>query len=432
MSFDCIKTICQAILTASETNYSSGLLGQIMVQQMSNISFTKPFTQQEPIPDAGIQRAVEIMQTGRLHRYNLAEGEASEVSQLEIEYAKWQGVDYCVACTSGGYAIQLALRVCGAVPGDKILANAYTLAPVPGAIHNVGGVPILVDIDDNYHIDMNDLAAKATTSGARFLLLSHMRGHIADMDKIMDICSDHNICLIEDCAHTMGARWRGTRSGNFGKVAAFSTQTYKHMNSGEGGFLTTDDAEIAARAVVSSGSYMLYGRNGAIPAEDVFQKVRLYAPNYSGRMDHMRAAILRAQLPLIETNLERWNSLYDRLHKRFSAMDGVTIPPRKQEEFYVGSSIQFRVNDIEKSNILGLVAACARRGVELKWFGDDEPKAFTSRYDSWRYIDDLPILPTTLKVLANTLDMRIPLTFDTEDCDIIADIIADELLSAAQ
>ena len=252
------------------------------------------------------------------------------------------------------------------------------------------------------------------------------------MDKIVGICDDHDICLIEDCAHTMGARWRGTRSGNFGKVAAFSTQTYKHMNSGEGGFLTTDDAEIAARAVVSSGSYMLYGRNGAIPAEDVFQKVRLYAPNYSGRMDHMRAAILRAQLPLIETNLERWNLLYDRLHKRFSAMDGVTIPPRKQEEFYVGSSIQFRVNGIKESNIPGLVTACARRGVELKWFGDDEPKAFTSRYDSWRYIDDLPILPNTLKVLANTLDMRIPLTFDTEDCGIIADIIADELLSAIQ
>ena len=90
------------------------------------------------------------------------------------------------------------------------------------------------------------------------------------------------------------------------------------------------------------------------------------------------------------------------------------------------------MNGIEESNIPGLVAACARRGVELKWFGDDEPKAFTSRYDSWRYIDDLPILPNTLKVLANTLDMRIPLTFDTEDCGIIADIIADELLSAIQ
>ena len=88
------------------------------------------------------------------------------------------------------------------------------------------------------------------------------------------------------------------------------------------------------------------------------------------------------------------------------------------------------MNGIEKSNIPHFVTACARRGVELKWFGDDEPKAFTSRYDSWRYIDDLPILPNTLKVLANTLDMRIPLTFDTEDCSVIADIIADELRSA--
>ena len=214
---------------------------------MSGISFTKTFTQQEPIPEAGIQRAVEILQTGRLHRYNLVDGETSEASVLESEFAKWQGVDYCVACTSGGYAIQLALRVCGVKQGDKILANAYTLAPVPGAMHNVGGEPVLVDIDENYHIDLDDLDAKASASGAKFLLLSHMRGHIADMDKIMQICHHHAICQIEDCAHTMGAKWRGIRSGNFGKVAAFSTQTYKHMNSGEGGFLTTNDAEIAAR-----------------------------------------------------------------------------------------------------------------------------------------------------------------------------------------
>ncbi|MEL0099531.1 MAG: aminotransferase, partial [Opitutae bacterium] len=63
---------------------------------------------------------------------------------------------------------------------------------------------------------------------------------------------------------------------------------------------------------------------------------------------------------------------------------------------------------------------------ELKWFGDDEPKAFTSRYDSWRYIDDMPVLPNTLRVLEKTLDMRVPLTFDLDDCDLIADIIEDE------
>ena len=221
---------------------------------MTKMIFTKPFTQQEAIPEAGIERAVDILKTGRLHRYNLLPDEAGEAASLEMEYAEWQGTDYCVACTSGGYAIQLGLRICGVEPGDKVLANAYTLAPVPGAIHNVGGVPVLVDIDENYHIDLDDLAAKAAESGAKYLLLSYMRGHIPDMEKLMSVCAEHDLCLIEDCAHTMGAKWRGTRSGNFGKVAAFSTQTYKHMNSGEGGFLTTNDPELAARAVVSSGS----------------------------------------------------------------------------------------------------------------------------------------------------------------------------------
>lgn len=389
--------------------------------------FTKPFTQQEPIPAAAIERAVEIMQSGRLHRYNLAEGDANEASQLEREYAEWQQVDYCVACTSGGYAIQLALRACGVTPGDKVLANAYTLAPVPGAIHNVGGVPVLVEIDSNYHIDMDDLEAKAADSGARFLLLSHMRGHIADMDRLMEICDRLDICLIEDCAHTMGASWRNRKSGNFGKAAAFSTQTYKHMNSGEGGFLTTNDPVVAARAVVSSGSYMLYGRHGAIPAEEVFQDVRLHAPNYSGRMDHLRAALLRAQLPAIEDSVSRWNILYDRLAARLAGMKGVVIPARRQEEFYVGSSIQFRAEGLERGQIPQLMKACGERGVELKWFGDDEPKAFTSRYDSWKYIDDIPHLPGTLSVLDKTLDMRVPLTFELDDCEIIADIIGEEM-----
>ena len=73
----------------------SGFYLWFVVQNMSSICFTKSFTQQEPIPEIGIQRAVEILETGRLHRYNLVEGEANEVSELETEYANWQGVNYC-------------------------------------------------------------------------------------------------------------------------------------------------------------------------------------------------------------------------------------------------------------------------------------------------------------------------------------------------
>jgi dTDP-4-amino-4,6-dideoxygalactose transaminase len=389
--------------------------------------FTKPFTQQEAIPDAGIQQAIEILKHGRLHRYNVAAGEASEVSLLEQEYASWQGSRYCIATASGGQAIQLGLRVCGVKPDDKVLANAYTLAPVPGAIHGIGALPVLVEIDTDYHIDLSHLDEMARRSGAKTLLLSHMRGHIADMEALMAIARTYDIKVVEDCAHTMGAKWQGKRSGNFGHVAAFSTQTYKHMNSGEGGFLTTDDDEMAARAIIHSGSYMLYDRHGTLPPDEVFEKIKLEAANFSCRMDNLRATIIRSQMPHLEQNIQRWNRLYDTLFSAFAVIEGIDIPKRRQAEFYVGSSIQFRLNALAPNDIPAFLERCARRGVELKWFGADQPAAFTSRYDSWRYIKELPELPATKAVLKKTVDMRIPLTFSTDDCKIIAEIIADEV-----
>ena len=385
--------------------------------------FEKSFTQQEAIPAQGIEDAVAILQSGRIHRYNTGPGELAQTSLLEQEYAAYQGAKYCLAVTSGGQAMQIALRAAGLKPGDKILANAYTLAPVPGAIHACGGVPVFVEIGHDWLTDVDDLRAKAQSSGAKFFMLSHMRGHIADMDAIVAICEEFGITLVEDCAHTMGAKWQGKRSGNFGKVACFSTQTYKHMNSGEGGFLTTDDEELAARSVILSGSYMLYERHGAAPSDDVFRRIRLDTPNCSARLDNLRATILRAQLEHLDQNCQRWNDRYKALEAGLRGVAGVEVIERPQHEAYVGSSFQFHAN---VRDIPELVAACGKRGVELKWFGGAEPVAFTSRYDSWQYFGKVEPLPQTLKALSTTVDLRVPLTFSLEDCSDIAEIIADE------
>ncbi|MGB0927087.1 MAG: DegT/DnrJ/EryC1/StrS family aminotransferase [Pikeienuella sp.] len=389
------------------------------------MNFTKAFTQQETIPEAAIERVTEILRTGRLHRYNTLPGETSEAALLEAEYAAWQGTKFCLATTSGGQAMQIALRAAGVTPGTKVLANAYTLAPVPGAIYAAGGEAVLVEIDENWHTDPADLAAKADASGAKYFMLSHMRGHIADMEAIMEVCNARGITVIEDCAHTMGARWKGERSGNFGHVACFSTQTYKHMNSGEGGFLTTNDPDIAAKAIVGSGSYMLYTGHGAIPEDDVFQRLRKQAPNCSARLDNMRAALLRAQLPLLDDNIRRWNERYSVLCDGFAAIEGIRVPPRAQHEDYVGSSIQFQAQALGPARIPEFIAACAARGVELKWFGADEPAGFTSRFDSWEYLGPAPDLPRTKHVLSTTCDMRVPLTFSQADCALIVSIVAD-------
>ncbi|MCP4431721.1 MAG: DegT/DnrJ/EryC1/StrS aminotransferase family protein, partial [Gammaproteobacteria bacterium] len=228
---------------------------------MTKTIFNKPFTQQESIPEQGIERAIEVMRSGRLHRYNVLADETAEVALLETEFAAYMAQPYCLACSSGGYALHIALKAAGIQAGDAVLTNAFTLAPVPGAINNAGGIPVLVEIDENYNTDLNHLQAMMIESKARFFMISHMRGHIADMDAVVKLCGKYKVILIEDCAHTMGAFWRGKKSGTFGRIACFSTQTYKHMNSGEGGFLTTSDADIMARAVMHSGSYMLFERH---------------------------------------------------------------------------------------------------------------------------------------------------------------------------
>jgi dTDP-4-amino-4,6-dideoxygalactose transaminase len=391
---------------------------------MSKLQFTKAFTQQEAIPEQAKKRVMELLDSGRLHRYNTVGNELSDAAMLEQEYAQYQGRKYCLACTSGGYGIHIALRAMGLQAGDEVLTNAYTLAPVPGAIHAAGGKPVLVEIDENYHLDLADLKAKAKASNAKILLLSLMRGHIPNMQQLMTLCNELGIKVLEDCAHTMGASWDGIKSGNFGQVAAFSLQTYKHMNTGEGGLVVTDDAEIAARLIMHSGSYMLYERHGAAPAPEVFENIRLVSANMSGRMDNMRAALGLAQLPNLDKNCERWNHRYNLLNAAIGAVSGVDIPTRDKRESFVGSSIQFRPTALKMDQMPDFIAACAAQGVELKWFGESQPKAFTSRYDSWHYINPMPHLPSTLEALDRTLDLRVPLTFDDEDCRLIGAVIA--------
>ena len=391
--------------------------------------FTGNFTQQEPIPDDGIAAALEVMRHGRLHRYNVAEGETAEVALLEREFADYVGARYCLAVASGGYAMSTALRALGVQPGDKVLSNAFTLAPVPGAIASVGAEPVFVGVSEDLTIDLGDLATKLDQS--RVLLLSHMRGHICDMDRLMSLCDAAGVLVIEDCAHTMGASWNGVPSGRHGAIGCYSTQTYKHMNSGEGGLIVTDDDAVMARAIMLSGSYMLFDRHDAAPPPETFDDIRYQTPNISGRMDNLRAAVLRPQLRALDDKCAAWNDRYHAVEAGLRDVPGLTLIDRPEAEGFVASSFQFLLLDWSDGAIADVVGRCAARGVELKWFGAPEPVGFTSRYDSWRYAPSAP-MPGSDRVLKGILDMRLPLTFSLEDCAQIAGIIRAEVSAVWQ
>ncbi|MEM1361019.1 MAG: aminotransferase class I/II-fold pyridoxal phosphate-dependent enzyme [Pseudomonadota bacterium] len=385
--------------------------------------FTGSFTQQMPIPEEAIAAAVEVMRTGRLHRYNLAPGEAGAVGALEQAFAKTTGAKFCLAVASGGQALSISLRAAGVQTGDKVLTNAFTLAPVPGAIAAVGAQPVFIETTENLTIDLDDLAAKL--GQAKVLLLSHMRGHICDMDRLMALCDAAGVTVIEDCAHTMGAAWRGTPSGRHGLAGCYSTQTYKHINSGEGGLITSDDPELMARATLLSGSYMLFERHVAGPASDAYQDLTGETPNMSARMDHLRAAILLPQLERLEQERAAWNERYRVVEEALVGHPEIRLIPRPQEESFVGSSFQFRLPNASATEISDYITRTAKRGVELKWFGAGMPHGFTSTYADWTYADS-PILADTNRILAGLLDMRLPLTFSLEDCALIARILHQE------
>ena len=393
--------------------------------------FTGNFTQQEPIPEEGIEAALAVLRSGRLHRYNTAAGEVAETALLEEEFAALTGAKYSLAVASGGYALGCALRALDLQAGEAVLTNAFTLAPVPGAIAAAGGRPVFVEVTEDLVIDLADLEAKAKSSGARLLMLSHMRGHLCDMAALMALCDRLGVQVIEDCAHTMGAAWNGVASGRHGVVACYSMQTYKHINSGEGGFLISDDAALMARAVLLSGSYMLYAKHRAAPPPEAFEAVRMVTPNVSGRMDNLRAAILRPQLRLLGERVARWAVLYRTLEAGLVATPGLALVERPEAETFVGSSFQFRLPDWSPARIALFLQRCVARGVELKWFGAEEPVAFTSRYDHWQYADPQS-LPQTDRILAGLIDLRLPLTFTPQDCDTIARIIRAEALSVGQ
>jgi dTDP-4-amino-4,6-dideoxygalactose transaminase len=385
-------------------------------------------TAQEPIPEAGVRAALALLHSGKLHRYGEASGVPAEAAQLEAEFAASLGRRYCVGLNSCGSTMFVALKALGVKPGDAVLSNCFTLAPVPGAVAHAGARLVLVDVTDDLTIDLDDLERKAARGDARVLLLSHMRGHIADMDALVAICRRHGVTLVEDCAHTMGAGWAGRATGTFGAAGCFSLQSYKHANGGEGGLLVTDDDDLAAQAILLSGSYMHWRAHAARPADAVFERWIYTTPNCSLRMSNLVAAIVRPQLgTALADRCRRWNERHDRLAAGLSRLPGVRLPQRARDEHYVQSSIQFLLPDRDAAAMARFVAAAAERAVNVKWFGASEPIGFTSAWTHWRYADMSQSLPNAARVLAGLCDLRIPLSLSMADCDAIVEAIAQSL-----
>ena len=404
-----------ATLTAATPNATS--------HAPDGLWFGKDLSTPEPIPEEAIERAVALMRSGRLHRYGEQGSGFPEPSLLEQDYAAYVGSKYCVAVSSCGAAMFIALKALGVKPGDKVLTSTFTLSPVPGAIAHAGAEAVLVEASSDYMTDMADLERKAASSGAKVFLLSHMRGHIADLRAMRSVCDKYGIAIVEDCAHTMGAKWDGQHTGTWGRVGCYSAQTYKHINSGEGGLLVTDDDDVAAQAILMSGCYMMYDQHILKPAPEVFERWKYVTPNFSMRMSNLAASLLRPQIGQLADRGRRWNHIYSALAHELCKARYVSVPTRDTQEEFIASSIQFTL-DLTPPQIERFLKECSLRGLYIKWFGTAVPVAFTSNYEHWHYLQSKPDIPNSKAVLNQLMDLRTPLSLTDEDCVLIGKIVA--------
>ena len=256
------------------------------------------FHQADPMPEGVHLKVNEILQNANLFRYIGDKLYDSETALLEKDFAKYLGVKYTLAVNSCSSAMFLALICCEVKPDDKVLVPAFTFTAVPSAVVHAGAIPILVECNERYCIDIEDLEKKITHD-TKVLLLSHMRGHTSDMDRILKICKKNKITLIEDSAHSLGVLWNRKPVGTYGKVGCYSFQSYKIINAGEGGLLVTNDEELIVKAIYMSGAYEKMYEKHFVQSR-FFKKYQNVLPAFNLRMDNISSAIVRPQIKEIK------------------------------------------------------------------------------------------------------------------------------------
>ncbi len=369
----------------------------------------------EPIPEAARAEIERLLTSGDLFRYT---NEGAPVALLEDEFAAFLGSRYALAVSSCSAALFLSLKALGLEPGARVLIPAFTFAAVPSAVVHADCVPVLVEVGENYRIDMVDFEAKL--DGADAVLISHMRGHTSDMDAIMELADARGLPVIEDAAHSLGTTWDGRNIGTIGRIGCFSFQSYKLVNAGEGGILVTDDAEVAARAIIMSGAYEHNWKKHPI-VSNAFARWQNKLPLYNMRMQNLSAAVIRPQIAEVPRRVEDGRRNHDYVAARLNASGWLRVPEPLGPEERAPDSIQFNLIGFSDAETRAFQAAAKSRGVSVQVFGmsEDNARAFWN----WQFLGDLPDLPKTRAMLMRACDCRLPARLTLPELEVIADAL---------
>jgi dTDP-4-amino-4,6-dideoxygalactose transaminase len=248
------------------------------------------------ISDEEVDAVSRILRSRSLFRY-YGVCPQGEVTAFEEEFADYLHVEHVLAVSSGTAALHTALSALKVGPGQEVIVPAYMWISVVAAVVNLGAIPVLADIDDTFCLNAADVRRRITPRTAGVILV-HMNGSPGDVLSILEVAREHGIFLLEDCAQCVGGSVGGRKVGTFGDMAVFSFQINKNMTSGEAGAVATNDEFLYRRSIASHDCGYARDSGGNIMLTDE-QSLSW------GRLDELRAAVLRVQLRKLDAIVGR-------------------------------------------------------------------------------------------------------------------------------
>ena len=221
-----------------------------------------------------------------------------QVRMLEKEWAEHFNVKHAIAVNSATSALYCAIGAIGVGPGDEVIVSPYTMTASATAPLIYNAIPVFADIEEDYYCLSPDSIEERITKNTKAIVAVDIFGQSYDADRINAIAGKHDLFVIEDCAQAPGAKYKGKWSGTLGDIGIYSLNYHKHIHTGEGGLLVTDDEELADKLRLIRNH-----AEAVVEAKGYSSLVNMLGFNY--RMTEIEAAIAREQLKKLEILLEK-------------------------------------------------------------------------------------------------------------------------------
>ncbi len=268
---------------------------------------------------------------------------------FEKRIAEYVGTKYAIGVNTGTDALYLSARALGFGSGDEVITVAHTFVATVGAIVQCGATPVLIDIRDDFNMDVNQIEA-AITSKTKGIIPVHLNGHACDMDKMMKIAQKYHLKVIEDSAQALGAKFKGKRCASFGETGIFSFYPAKVLGTaGDGGLVCTNDDGLARKIKA-------FRDNGRVESVDVVECF-----GWCTRLDNLHAALLNMKFNHFEPWIQRRREVAKMYDGGLSDIPELVLPPRSSSDYFdVYQNYVIRTEQRDK-----LLAHLQKSGVEV-------------------------------------------------------------------